>query len=282
MPTRHIQIYRAALISSFIVFTSLFYSVNAQVKKDEASDRFAFVATVNGVPISQTVFDTALKNAIERGSKDSPELRQAIKEEFINRALLAQEAKKLGLDKSAEFIEQVDLFEQNLLLQLYLDQHFQKNPITDSQLKVEYERQKKLIGDTGGEVQYRFSQIVTGKESEAMILISRLQKGDSFAQLAREFSVDTVTKKEGGSVGWINTSQMNTNVLQTLRLLNKNEFTKVPIQIGNAWVIVRLDDKRAMKIPTFEESKQQLRQAIIQQYLAETVRRLRQSAKIVM
>ncbi|BEI43152.1 MULTISPECIES: peptidylprolyl isomerase [unclassified Polynucleobacter] len=242
----------------------------------------AFVASVNNAPITQQIFDVALKNAIERGAKDSPELRQAIKEELINRELLVQEAKKEGLEKSPEFISQVDQFEQTLLLQLYIDQHFQKNPITDEQLKAEYERQKKLIVDTGGEVQYRFSQIVTAKESEAMILMSRLQKGDSFAQLAREFSADAATKKEGGSVGWVNASQMNANVLQTLRLLNKNEFAKKPIQIGSAWVIVRLDDKRAMKIPTLEESKPQLRQAIVQQYLTETVRRLRQNAKIVM
>jgi peptidyl-prolyl cis-trans isomerase C len=177
---------------------------------------------------------------------------------------------------------QVDQFEQNLLLQLYIDDHFKKNPITDEQLKTEYERQKKLLGDTGGEVQYRFSQIISTKESESLILLSRLQKGDSFTQLAREFSADAASKKEGGSVGWANSQQINPQILQTLRLLNKNEFSKKPIQIGNAWVLVRLDDKRAMKIPTFEESKPQLRQAIVQQYLTETVRRLRQNAKIVM
>jgi peptidyl-prolyl cis-trans isomerase C len=248
----------------------------------QSSKELNFVASVNSAPIPQAMYDAALKNAIERGAKDSPELQQAIKEELINRELLVQEAKKQGLEKSPEFIAQVDQFEQNLLLQLYIDQHFQKNPITDAQLKAEYERQTKLIGDTGGEVQYRFSQIVTTKESEAMLLMSRLQKGDSFSQLAREFSADTATKKEGGSVGWVNASQMNTAVLQTLRLLNKNEYSKKPIQIGNAWVILRLDDKRAMKIPSFEESKPQLRQAIVQQYLTETVRRLRQNAKIVM
>ncbi len=47
-------------------------------------------------------------------------------------------------------------------------------------------------------------------------------------------------------------------------------------------MIVRLDDKRAAKIPSFEEAKNQLRQAIVQQYLLETVKRLRQNAKIVM
>ena len=261
----------------FVGLTSYSFLINAQNKNE-----FGFVASVNSTPITQALFDAALKNAIERGAKDSPELQQTIKEELINRELLVQEAKKEGLDKKPDFIFQVDQFENNLLLQTYIDDYFQKNPITDEQLKAEYERQKKLIGDTGGEVQYRFSQIVTAKESEAMILMSRLQKGDSFAQLAREFSADAATKKEGGSVGWVNASQMNAAVLQTLRLLNKNEFAKKPIQIGSAWVIVRLDDKRAMKIPTLEESKPQLRQAIVQQYLTETVRRLRQNAKIVM
>ncbi len=262
---------------SFILLAGYAFVATAQNKND-----FDFVASVNNTPITQTLFDANLKAAIERGAKDSPELRQAVKEELINRELLTQEAKKEGLEKSPEFIFQVDQFEQNLLLQLYVDAHFNKNPITDEQLKAEYERQKKLIGDTGGEVQYRFSQIVTTKESEAMLLMSRLQKGDSFSQLAKEFSADANTKREGGSVGWVNASQMNANVLQTLRLLNKNEYSKKPIQIGNAWVIVRLDDKRAMKIPTLEESKPQLRQAIVQQFLTDTVRQLRQNAKIVM
>ncbi|CAN1527750.1 SurA Parvulin-like peptidyl-prolyl isomerase [Burkholderiaceae bacterium] len=248
----------------------------------EQKKSLEFVASVNSAPITQATFDANLKSAIDRGAKDSPELRQAIKEELINRELLAQEAKKEGLEKSTEFMMQVDQFEQNLLLQLYLDEYFKKNPITDEQLKTEYERQKKLLGDTGGEVQYRFSQIISSKESESLVLLSRLQKGDSFTQLARDFSADAAGKKEGGSVGWVNSQQINPQILQALRLLNKNEFSKKPIQIGNAWVIVRLDDKRAAKIPSFEEAKNQLRQAIVQQYLLETVKRLRQNAKIVM
>lgn len=248
----------------------------------EQKNSLEFVASVNSTPISQATFDANLKSAIDRGAKDSPELRQAIKEELINRELLTQEAKREKIQDLPEYALQVDQFEQNLLLQLYIDEYFKKNPITDEQLKTEYERQKKLLGDTGGEVQYRFSQIISNKESESLILLSRLQKGDSFTQLARDFSADAAGKKEGGSVGWVNSQQINPQILQALRLLNKNEFSKKPIQIGNAWVIVRLDDKRAAKIPGFEEAKNQLRQAIVQQYLLETVKRLRQNAKIVM
>ncbi len=270
------------IISLFSILLLLPSSAQMAFANEDKKTVLQFVASVNNVPITQATFDANLKSAIDRGAKDSPELRQTIKEELVNRELLAQEAKKEGLEKSTEFIVQVDQFEQNLLLQLYLDEYFKKNPITDEQLKTEYERQKKLLGDTGGEVQYRFSQIISSKESESLVLLSRLQKGDSFTQLARDFSADAAGKKEGGSVGWVNSQQINPQILQALRLLNKNEFSKKPIQIGNAWVIVRLDDKRAAKIPSFEEAKNQLRQAIVQQYLLETVKRLRQNAKIVM
>lgn len=270
------------IISLFSILLLLPCSAQMAFANEDKKTVLQFVASVNSVPITQATFDANLKSAIERGAKDSPELRQTIKEELVNRELLAQEAKKEGLEKSTEFIVQVDQFEQNLLLQLYLDEYFKKNPITDEQLKTEYERQKKLLGDTGGEVQYRFSQIISGKESESLVLLSRLQKGDSFTQLARDFSADAAGKKEGGSVGWVNSQQINPQILQALRILNKNEFSKKPIQIGNAWVIVRLDDKRAAKIPSFEEAKNQLRQAIVQQYLLETVKRIRQNAKIVM
>jgi peptidyl-prolyl cis-trans isomerase C len=264
------------LVLVFFCFADI---VNANT---EVKNELSFIASVNNVPIRQELFDLALKRNLEQGAKDSPELQDAIKNELINRELLVQEAKKEGITQKPEFLFQVDQFEQNLLVQLYIDEHFKKNPITDEQLKTEYERQKKLLGDTGGEVQYRFSQIISGKESESLILLSRLQKGDSFAQLARDFSADAAGKKEGGSVGWVNAQQINPQILQALRLLNKNEFSKKPVQIGNAWVIVKLDDKRAAKIPSFEEAKNQLRQAIVQQFLSDTVRRLRQNTKIVM
>ncbi len=265
----------------FFLFSFAFLASIA-LANDDKKAVLDFVASVNSTPITQALFDTTLKNAVARGATDTPELRQAVKDELINRELLVQEAKKDGLEKSPEFISQVDQFEQNLLLQLYIDEYFKKNPITDEQLKTEYERQKKLLGDTGGEVQYRLSQIVSNKQSEAMLLLNRLQKGDSFSQLAREFSIDPVSKKEGGSIGWANASQINAKLLQTIQLLNKNEYSKTPIQVGNAWVIVRLDDKRAAKIPSFEESKNQLRQALVQQFLNDTLRRLRQNAKIAM
>jgi peptidyl-prolyl cis-trans isomerase C len=68
------------------------------------------------------------------------------------------------------------------------------------------------------------------------------------------------------------------NVLPSLA---KGAVTTTPIQTSVGWVILKLDDKRNFKIPSYEEAKVQIRQAIVQQYLAQAVKNLRVNARIV-
>jgi peptidyl-prolyl cis-trans isomerase C len=249
---------------------------NAETKPD-----FEFVASVNGTAITQGLFNLTIRALVNQGQADSPELRQAVKNDLINKELLAQEATRLGLANSIDFPDQIAQLRQNLLLQAFLESHFKKNPITDAQLREEYDRQRKLMGDTSNVFQYRVSQIVVSTETDAMDLIRRLQKGELFGRLAQEFSLDTASKPQGGSLGWMMTGQLIPAVASVLPTMAKGAITPKPIQTPVGWVILKLDDKRAFKIPTFEESKPQLQQALVQQYLGQAIQALRNNAKIV-
>jgi peptidyl-prolyl cis-trans isomerase C len=249
---------------------------NAETKTD-----FEFVASVNGAPITQGLLNLTIRALVGQGQADSPELRQAVKNDLINKELVAQEATRLGLANSIDFPDQIAQLRQNLLLQAFLENHFKKNPITDTQLREEYDRQRKLMGDTSSAFQYRVSQIVVSTETDAMDLIRRLQKGDLFGRLAQEFSLDTASKAQGGSLGWMMTGQVIPAVASVLPTMAKGAITPKPIQTPAGWVILKLDDKRAFKIPTFEESKPQLQQALVQQYLGQAIQGLRTNAKIV-
>ncbi|MBU3582008.1 peptidylprolyl isomerase [Polynucleobacter sp. AP-Capit-er-40B-B4] len=251
----------------------------AQTQKSPAD--YEFVASVNGSPISKGLLEFNLKGAISQGQKDSPQLRQAVKEELINRELIAQAAIKEGLEKNIDLTDQVVQLKQTLLLQAYLEDHFKKEPITDAKLREEYEKQKKLMGDNSTAVQYKVSQIILPSESEALGVIVRLQKGESFSKLAKETSIDNASKEQGGSVGWILPQQILRPIADVMVNLPKGSISNSPIQVQGGWVIIKLEDKRTMKVPTFEEAKNQLRQAVVQQYLAESIKRLRESAKIV-
>lgn len=247
----------------------------------EGANNVDFFATVNGTPLTNGLLILNIKAAMAQGQKDSPELQKALKEELINRELLTQEAIKQGLDKDIDFRDQIAQLKQTLMIQAFLENHFQKNPISDARLREEFDRQKKLIGEGASASQYRLSQIIVSNETDAMDLIRRIQKGELFGKLAQEYSVDQASKVNGGQIGWVLPGQVVPQVANVIVNMNKGAVTNAPIQTQGGWVIVKVDDKRPFKLPTFDEAKPQLRQAIVQQYLAETVKKLRDSAKIV-
>jgi len=258
--------------------------LSAQTKPDgksEGKSDYEFVATVNGSPITQSLLNLNIRALTSQGQKDSPELRQAIKEDLINKELIAQEATKLGLEKEIDFSDQITQLKQNLLLQAFLENHFKKDPITDAKMREEYDRQRKLMGEGSNGTQYRLSQILVSNETDALDLIRRIQKGELFGKLAQEYSMDAGSKAQGGSLGWVMSGQVIPPVAAAIPNLAKGAITQTPIQTQAGWVILKLDDKRAFKIPSFDESKPQLRQAIVQQYIAEAVKGLRANARIV-
>ena len=266
---------KLAFLSSLAVFSVCCFA-------QEPKEHFEFIATVNGVPITKGLEELNLKQSVARGQKDTPQLRQAIKQELINRQLISQEVVKQGLDKEIDMQDQLTQLRQSLYLQAFIDNYLKTNPITNEKLKEEYERQKQYIGNgTDSATQYKISQIVLKTESEAIAVIGRLDNGDAFAKVAKEVSQDAATRGQGGDIGWASPGQLPTPIGDVLGTLSKGNFNKTPIKLSGAWVIVRVDDTRSAKIPSFEASQNQLKQAIVQQYLAETIKRLRESARIV-
>jgi peptidyl-prolyl cis-trans isomerase C len=240
-----------------------------------------FFATVNGAPLTNGLLDLNVKAALAQGQKDSPELKNALKDELINRELLTQESIRQGLDKDIDFRDQIAQLKQTLMIQTLLETYFQKNPISDVKLREEYDRQRKLIGEGASATQYRLSQILVSTETDAIDLIRRIQKGELFGKLAQEYSIDQASKANGGQLGWVLPGQVVAPVSNVMVNLNKGAVANAPIQTQGGWVILKVDDKRAFKFPTFDEARPQLRQAVVQQYLTETVKNLRETAKIV-
>jgi len=239
-----------------------------------------FVASAGNYAITKNAYEESLRAAIASGQKDTPELRRAVKEELINRALIAQAAEAEGLADAPEFKDKLAQARQNLLVQAYIEEFFRKEPITEEELRNEYERQKKLLGEGGGATQYQVSQIVVANESEAILLVSRLEKGESFSGLARQYSIDA-SKKDGGMVGWVSPGQLPKALADQIVSYGKGDFTKTPIQVQTGWLIVKVDDKRSGKILSYDSVRKELSKALSQQYISEIIRRLRATAKVV-
>jgi len=266
---------------SVSIFAAPAASTTAAPSQSSSNRDFEFVATVNGTAITKGLFDLNLKAALAQGQKDTPQLREAIKNELINRQLIVQEVLREGLEQNVDLEDQIAQMRQNLYVQVYIDDYLQKNPITNEELMEEYNKQKQYLGGgSDSATQYKISQIALRSESEAILVIGRLQAGDPFAKVAKEVSLDANTKAQGGLVGWVSPAQLAQPIANAVGSLQKGGFTKNPIKMGDAWVIVRLDDTRSAKIASFDASKNQLKQAIIQQHMNDVIRRLRESSRI--
>ena len=111
-----------------------------------AADKAKALATVNGQPISQAVFDTIVAEQTSKGVPDTPQLRESIKDQLIARELLVQESKRKGFDKKSEIQLQIEAARQAVLVNALLTDTVRSNPVSDAQLKAEYDLIKQNLG----------------------------------------------------------------------------------------------------------------------------------------
>jgi peptidyl-prolyl cis-trans isomerase C len=107
------------------------------------------LAVVNGVSIPARLMARNIEANVAQGQKDTPELRAALRQEFIARELMVQEAQKRGLDKLPATQDALQGLRQNLMIELLLNDEFTKNPVTEAELKADYERQVKALKSAG-------------------------------------------------------------------------------------------------------------------------------------
>jgi peptidyl-prolyl cis-trans isomerase C len=234
------------------------------------------LATVNGIAIPMSLLEQNVRANVAQGQRDTAELRQLLKDELINREILAQEAAKLGLDKTAEAKTQLAQLRQTLMVELLLNDMMKKNPITDVKIKAEYDRRVEALKK---EQEYKVGLIVTSTEDEAKAILARLNKGESFEKIAEQSSIDP-SKVRGGEVGWVLPAQILPAISNVLVNLKKGSVAVAPIRTQAGWNIIKLEDQRNYQAPGLNEAKNDIRQALAQQQRADFVKRLRQGAKV--
>lgn len=233
------------------------------------------VAVVNGVAISQERVEMNVKGAVAQGQADTPELRKAIREDLISREVMVQAAQKSGLDKNAEIAQQIELAKQNVLVNAFVQEQLKTHPITETQLQQGYETLKSKLGDK----EYSARHILVATEKEARDIIAQLGKKASFEKLAAK-SMDTGSAEHGGSLGWTVPKNFVEPFANALLTLKKGETTNNPVQTQFGWHVIRLDDVRALKVPSYDELKPQLQQRLQQQEIQKIITDLRAAAKI--
>lgn len=232
-------------------------------------------AKVNGKAIPQTRADALIAGQAAQGKAESEELRQAVTEELVRREILTQEALKKGFDKKPEVVGQMDLARQGVLIGAYLNDYVRTHPVTDEQIKAEYDSIKAKLGSK----EYKARHVLLETEEAAKAVIGKLKKGEKIEDLAKE-SKDPGSKERGGDLGWANAASFVPPFSAAMTKLEKGKFTETPVKTDFGWHVILLEDSRELKLPGVEEARGQIGQQLTQRMVQKHIDDLRSKAKV--
>jgi peptidyl-prolyl cis-trans isomerase C len=239
---------RTALLATALTFSAAAFAAadytiikynNEELKLSEVMDTWKTLFPGGNAPDFKS-FDENIRQNVLRG--------------LVSERLLYKEALKAGYDKNAEVKKRIEDMQRQIILQSYMEAKA-KDMVTEEDLKKAYD--EKVKSATGAE-EVKARHILVKTEEEAKKISDELKKGGDFEKIAREQSTDKGSGAAGGDLGWFTKDKMVPEFADAAFALKKSEVS-APVKSGFGWHIIKLEDRRAVKPASFEESKEELK-----------------------
>jgi peptidyl-prolyl cis-trans isomerase C len=242
----------------------------------KSTDNSTVLATVNGTPITNDMFRAYVRTLT--GGQE-PQLdaqkRKLVLDRLIDMTVLAETAEKDGLAKDPKVAAELAVQHKALLAQSQVRKYLEEHPVTDDQIKAEYDKRVKSLPGQ----EYRARHILVSSEKLAKSIIEQLKHGANFATLAKKYSKDG-SAKSGGELGWFSPDQMVPEFSKAVEGLKKGQYTTTPVQTQFGWHVIQLEDTRSQPAPSLDSMRQQLENELQGQNIQNYVNGLRGSAKV--
>ena len=242
------------------------------------------IARINGIAISKASYETAVRESIARGAKDTPALKEMVANQLIAREVLLQAAVKQKLQNDPAVIAARD----EAMIRRYLQEAVKLVPVSDADVRARYD----VIVSSLGQNEYKISLIAVASDQMARDIIAEIKGGGDFASLARKRSL-LPSRDQGGELDWLSfktplqegkTQGVPLVIAQAATTLPKGSISMDPIVFDGRYYVVRLDQSRPTQIPTFESAAPGIRKLLeaqmVQKASAELMQGLIAKAKI--
>lgn len=252
-----------------------------------------------------------------QGQKLGDSLKTMVLEDLILQKIQLQQAKKQGITVTDKEVndavdQQIAMYEtyaggKDNFDKMLKDQKMSRNQLT-AQLRDTYRKllliqklQNKLTANvtvTEAEEKNYYdthklefkpdtvtaSHILVSDEKTAEEVEQKLKNGADFAQLAKEYSIDTATKDSGGDLGTFTHGQMDPDFEKAAFALKPGEISK-PVKTKYGYHIIKVTDKKIMPQQTFDQVKDEIKTNLLTQKKQSEYQKIldqwRKSAKVV-
>ncbi|SEQ39797.1 peptidyl-prolyl cis-trans isomerase C [Solimonas aquatica] len=259
---------------------------NAKADKAIADKGLAADVIVNGQIISENhirLMAAGFEKEKSGQALSGADARAAARTELITEEVLAQEARRSGLDKTPAVADLLAFQNREILARAYLEDYFAKNPVTEASLRSAYEWNR-----ANGKIQeYKIRQILLPTADEAASVIAQLGKGGDFIELAKRNTRDPGGQNNGGDLGWFRPDVfVDHHFSDAVVALKKGEYNKTPLRTRFGWHVIKLEEgpRPVSKPESYDElsdnAREALRQKTAQQQIENLTARLTAKARL--
>jgi peptidyl-prolyl cis-trans isomerase C len=249
----------------------------ASTQKAAAPGADVVVARVNGTAIYRSDLEALRRTLPPQAQQEPPEqLYRALLDRAVALQLVTQAAHKEKLNDEPLVKKMIALNEEQILQDAYFDGIMHKE-ITEAVL---HQRFDQTVKSAAPREEVHARHILVPTEDEAKDIIDQLKKGADFAKLASEKTTDPAGKASGGDLGYFAESDMVPEFAKVAFSLKPGEISQTPVKTQFGWHVIKVEDRRQSKPPTYEEVAPQLAQQMAQEIYAQKVKELASVAKI--
>ncbi len=193
---------------------------------------------------------------------------------LIERHLLAQRAVKEGVAETDDYKKRLALYQAKALRDAYFFEKI-KPAVTEEEVKAAYDKEAARVQQTE---RVRARHILVGTEKEAKEILARIEKGEKFEDLAKQYSLDG-SKDYGGDLGYFSVGEMVPEFSKAAFALKKGEVSQ-PVKTDFGWHIIKLEDRKTGVAQPYDQVKAAIRNILVRKKVQEVVDQTRAASKV--
>lgn len=233
------------------------------------------VATVNGTAITLGHMIVARETLPEQYKNLPPEtLFNGILDQLIQQTTLEQSMEgKLSKAQTLQIENDRRGYAAGQALQVIVT-----DAVTDATLQTAYDERVKAAGLTP-KTEYNAAHILVETEEKAKELLTQLEGGADFAELAKANSTDTGSGANGGELGWFGQGMMVPPFEAAVIAAEVGKVT-APIKTDFGFHLILVKETRVAAMPTLDEMRDELAAEIETKAVEAHVKSLSDAASI--
>jgi foldase protein PrsA len=204
------------------------------------------------VLLNQTINDLLLKQEIANkkimvDKKEVGSIINSIKSQFSTEQQFNNTLSAQGMTYG-DFVSQLEL---RLQLNKLIQQEIPAIRVTDTEIRDFFDKNKDRLGTPK---QVHAFHILVNSSQQALGLIDRINRGEDFSALAKQYSLDTGSANLGGDLGYFSAGSMVKEFEDVVFGLKVGEVSK-PVKTSFGYHIIKLVDIREAKPANYDDLK---------------------------